>query len=270
MPTPTALRVPDVCAAYRLVGECRDVCADPDEWRCHALAGLARLIGGFAATGGEGLWSRPTKPLRALTGTVVGFEGASRDRFLTYMREQGVLADPIFQHLQHVTGDIVTCTRRQVVPDREWYHSASFNEYRKVAGADHQLTSIYQVTTRGAISSLCVHRAVGERDFSPRERAIASFFHVELGRLIGGALISALEPSVSALPPRLRQTLMCLMEGDSEKQVAARLGLSAWTVHQYVTMLYRRLGVRTRGELMAHVSKRLGRWGPVVATDVEV
>jgi DNA-binding CsgD family transcriptional regulator len=258
------LRVADVCAAYRLVGECRDVGTDPEEWRRHALAGLLRLIGGFAATGGEGLWSRPTSPLRAVTGTVIGFEGSSRNLFLKYMREQGVLADPIFQQLQHVTGDIVTCTRRQLVPDREWYHSASFNEYRRVAGSDHQLTSVYQVTPQGAVSSLCIHRAVGERDFLPRERAIASFFHVELGRLIGGALISGLEPGLTALPRRLRQTLMCLLEGDSEKQVAARLGLSTWTVHQYVTMLYRRLGVRSRGELMAHVSKRLGRWGLVV------
>src|SRR5215203_6369908 len=133
MPRATMLRVADVCAAYRLVGECRDVGTDPEEWRRHALAGLLRLIGGFAATGGEGLWSRPTSPLRAVTGTVIGFEGSSRNLFLKYMREQGVLADPIFQRLQHVTGDIVTCTRRQLVPDREWYHSASFNEYRRVA-----------------------------------------------------------------------------------------------------------------------------------------
>jgi DNA-binding CsgD family transcriptional regulator len=53
------------------------------------------------------------------------------------------------------------------------------------------------------------------------------------------------------LSPRLRQTLECLLEGDGEKQVAARLGLSRHTVHDYVTALYRRLDVSSRPELMA-------------------
>ena len=49
--------------------------------------------------------------------------------------------------------------------------------------------------------------------------------HAELGRLIGHALVSATEPSRAKLSPRLRQTLACLLEGDSEKQVAPRLSL---------------------------------------------
>jgi predicted transcriptional regulator len=47
-----------------------------------------------------------------------------------------------------------------------------------------------------------------------------------------------------------------LLEGDTEKQVAARLGLSHATVHQYITMLYRRFGVQSRAALMSHVLKR--------------
>jgi DNA-binding CsgD family transcriptional regulator len=45
--------------------------------------------------------------------------------------------------------------------------------------------------------------------------------------------------------------LACLLEGDSEQQCAARLGLTRDTTHQYVKSLYRRLDVNTRGELMA-------------------
>jgi DNA-binding CsgD family transcriptional regulator len=41
------------------------------------------------------------------------------------------------------------------------------------------------------------------------------------------------------------------LEGDSEKQVALRMGLSRHTVHEYVTELYRRLDVGRRPELMA-------------------
>jgi DNA-binding NarL/FixJ family response regulator len=56
---------------------------------------------------------------------------------------------------------------------------------------------------------------------------------------------------VDALPPRLRQTLAALLNGDSEKQVARQLKLSRHTVHVYVKSLYRRFNVTSRGELLA-------------------
>src|SRR5262249_30102613 len=92
-----------------------------------------------------------------------------------------------------------------------------------------------------------------------REVRVLGFFHEELGRLIGRSLASATEPGPEKLSPRLRQTLACLLEGDSEKQVAARLGLSPATTHQYVTALYRRFGVQSRAQLLAYAMKRMGR-----------
>jgi hypothetical protein len=106
--------------------------------------------------------------------------------------------------LQHVSGRLVTYARSELVADRDWYRSVSFNEYRKLGGCDHQLTSIYQVSEQGAISTMCVHRAVGDRDFSAREVRLMRFFHDELGRLMRGPLVSGLEPGPDILSPRLR------------------------------------------------------------------
>ncbi|WP_206294898.1 helix-turn-helix transcriptional regulator [Humisphaera borealis] len=53
------------------------------------------------------------------------------------------------------------------------------------------------------------------------------------------------------LSPRMQQTLDRLLKGDSEKQVAAHLGVSPHTVHVYVKAIYRKLGVASRGELLA-------------------
>ena len=53
------------------------------------------------------------------------------------------------------------------------------------------------------------------------------------------------------LPTRLHQTLQGLIAGDSEKQIAFKLGISQHTVHVYVKQLYKRLKVSSRGELMA-------------------
>jgi len=53
------------------------------------------------------------------------------------------------------------------------------------------------------------------------------------------------------LSKRMKDTLQHLLAGDSEKEVAAKLGLSRHTVHIHVKNLYKRLGVCSRAELMA-------------------
>jgi DNA-binding CsgD family transcriptional regulator len=53
------------------------------------------------------------------------------------------------------------------------------------------------------------------------------------------------------LSPRERQVLNRLLQGDSEKQVAAKLGISSHTVHVYVRTLHIAFNVASRGELLA-------------------
>ncbi|HEV8379373.1 MAG TPA: helix-turn-helix transcriptional regulator [Tepidisphaeraceae bacterium] len=61
-----------------------------------------------------------------------------------------------------------------------------------------------------------------------------------------------LSPDLTAgLSNRMKDTLQHLLSGDSEKEVAGKLGLSQHTVHIHVKNLYKRLGVSSRGELMA-------------------
>ena len=58
------------------------------------------------------------------------------------------------------------------------------------------------------------------------------------------------------LSPHLDRTLRALLRGLSEKLVAAELGLSRHTIHEYVKALYRRFGVRSRPELLARFVAR--------------
>ena len=52
------------------------------------------------------------------------------------------------------------------------------------------------------------------------------------------------------LTPRGQAVLDLLLEGASEKQVAARLRISANTVHGHVKAIYREFGVSSRPELL--------------------
>jgi len=189
----------------------------------------------------------------------VGLDAPAREVFIAYRRELKPAGNPIYCAMKCVPGRLVTRTRRQLVSDTEWYHSIAFTKYRRPGKLDHQLTSVYQTSDDGTISVIAPLRALGERDFSLREERLLNFFHAELGPLIGRALVSATEPSPVKLSPRLRQTLAYLLEGDGEKQVADRLGLSHDTTHQYVKELYRHFGVGSRAQLMAYVLKRIGQ-----------
>jgi DNA-binding CsgD family transcriptional regulator len=255
------LRFHDVRDAYRLIGDCRDLGGDPIFWHRRMLEGLCQLVGARAATGGEARWIRPGGDIQATFAIDVGLGSRGHDLYRAYMRELGPGGDPIFQALQQVPGRLIVRTRRQLVADAGWYRSAAWHDYRRPIDIDDQLTSVYQTSDAGAASIIAMLRAPGERQFSSREQRLLSFFHEELGRLIGRALVSPTEPRPARLSRRLGQTLACLLEGDSEKQVAARLGLSQATIHQYVTALYRHFGVRSRGQLLAHVLKRINREG---------
>ena len=257
------LRLRDVRALFRLLGECRDVGQLPEFWHRRMLEGLAVFFGVVQASGGEAWWQRTHHAVRPLSAYTAGVDLQANAAHESYHRARGVTADPVFQAIQKLPERLVTRTRRQLVPDDAWYGSPSFEEYRQPAHLDHMLVSVLQVSSAGATSVIALNRATGERDFSGREQRLLRFFHHELGRLIGGPLVSATEPAIGQLSPRLRQTLACLQEGDSEKQVAARLGLSYTTVHQYVKVLYRRFAVRSRAELLAHVMKRAPTTPPV-------
>jgi DNA-binding CsgD family transcriptional regulator len=89
----------------------------------------------------------------------------------------------------------------------------------------------------------------GNGDPTHRKRQLVA----DMCRLIGDRLVDPTphEASANGLSPRMEQTLRWLLDGDSEKQVAAKLRLSPHTVHVYVKGIYKRYGVSSRAELLA-------------------
>src|SRR6266849_1689365 len=257
------VRVKDVQAALRLVGECRDLGYDPQLWGRHMFAGLCRLIGARVGGGGEARKPRSAGAPEGVHHVDAGFEPWEQDVFAAFLRNNGMDRHPVtIASVGWLTatpqpGRLIVRTRREFVPGREWYGSFAYNEYHRVIRIDHCLFSALELASDGRYSSIVLSRATGERDFAPRHRHLLRRFHEELGRLIGPVLVCAGDPfSPTRLPPRVRQTLSCLLEGDGEKQAAARMGLSRETVHQYVKALYCHYRVASRAELLARVLRR--------------
>ncbi len=251
------LRLADVRATLRLVGECRDLGYDPALWRRHAYEGVGRLIGARVVAGGEFRWRRPDGPIAPFDPLQVGLTPAEFDRyFLPFAREAVPDDDVLFAHLRADPGRHVVHTRRRHIPDGDWYRCRMYVAYHEPVGLDECVASVWELPGDRA-DVIGLHRDAADRDFSPRERRLLRLFHAELGRLIGPILVSSDDAySPTRLPPRVRETLQCLLDGDSEKQAAARMNLSRETVHEYVKVLYRHYRVASRAELLSRVLRR--------------
>jgi DNA-binding CsgD family transcriptional regulator len=97
-----------------------------------------------------------------------------------------------------------------------------------------------------------LYRAEGQPRFSEAERDTAAtalrglkWFH--RNQLLGHGLLVAATP----LTAGERNVLQGLLGGQAEKQIAADLGQSYHTTHEYVTSIYRKFGVNNRASLMA-------------------
>jgi DNA-binding CsgD family transcriptional regulator len=252
------VRFADLRRAYRLIHECRDLGHDPTAWSRHAARALAPLVGAQFVLA---LHIRFGRPGGVPDAALLHGHGWSSPRHWAYwykryvVSEQGVQL-PALKQFATLSGPLITRTREQLVDDAAWYGSAEFQELFRSLGCDDFLVSFRRWDDPLSLFGFTLIRPLGEKRHGGRERRLVHLFMDELSRHLGAAL--ALEPGgvFAALGPRLRQTLDCLLEGDSEKQAAARLGLSRHTVHEYVTALYRRFDVQSRAELMAFCLKR--------------
>lgn len=258
------LRLKDVRAVYRLVGECRELGSDSRAWRLHMLEGLRRLVGAQVALymhmdeiGREG--ECVSEPLDA------GFlDSHERGLWAHYVRERAYLDDPVNKaFLADFTGPLRTRRLNSMVDGREWYRSRHYNDYVRACGLDDRITSTLRLPAWSAsqFQVMVLHKSARDGKYSRRDQRLVYLFHHEMGTLAGRhlAMPEARAEDGPPLPFRLQQVLACLLQGDNEKRIAARLGLSPHTVNRHVQRLYREFGVHSRAELMYRHSEMLPR-----------
>jgi DNA-binding CsgD family transcriptional regulator len=253
------LATTDVRALLRLVGELRELGAQPPRWRRHLVESLARLCGTRAALAGELQISRSSPDTR---------EGIR----LVHREEAGVgpLAIEAFENQvvwnTHGPNEAIagswsayagpfTAARRQLVDDQRWYQTALAHEQFRSFDCDDFIVSMMPIPSVRVMTSIKLFRGWGDRRFAPRERLLVELLSEELARDwadIDSGDFGGLPPGRS-LGPRLRQVLSLFAAGASEKEVAATLRISPSTVHDYAKALHRAFGVRSRGELLARV-----------------
>lgn len=146
----------------------------------------------------------------------------------------------------------VSVRRADLVNDEEWYASDHVRNCRRPGGVDDELLSGMPASEPGVYYACSFHKPWGEPGFTERDRDLVFLFQTSVGWVFEDlARECEGDAVIAALSARRAMTLAALLTGDSEKQAAIRLGVTAHTVHQHTKALHRALGVGSRGELLA-------------------
>jgi DNA-binding CsgD family transcriptional regulator len=256
------LAISDVRALLRLLGEVRELGESPAEWRSHLAAELSELCGARAVVSAElAVRARLSQDEQAAARSgscqtaaaplVLVHAGVDNDaeQFLHDVIWYDHAADETLRGLLPLYGTTFVRSRAELADDRAWYGSELSAERFRPHDCDDFIMAMCAVPGGRVICSLELFRPWGKPGFTERERLIVQLVQEELSRDFRASV------RAQGLSPRQRQVLALLQRGLGEKQVAAELGVSQHTVHDYVKALYRAHAVRSRSELLAKLAQ---------------
>jgi DNA-binding CsgD family transcriptional regulator len=241
MAEPRRLRLRDVRDVFRLIGEVRELGADPKVWRPHMVKRLLHLLGAEIVVSSE-VHAQTTRVPGKLKVIDLGWGCDGDDNLWEIHSERD---DENLEEWRIAAGQ----PPEDRAPDAEV--DVPVRPIKTVYGGKSFVLSQYPLPHINAVDQLGIHRAFGSAPFSSAEHRLIRLFHSELGRLWRKDVLRAAKDPQLDLPPRLSQTLTELLSGKSEKEIAARLELSRHTIHNYVKALHQRFEVSSRGELLA-------------------
>lgn len=239
-----------VRALMRIAGEGREIARAGHDAREHVLQSLARTIDasvGVLCLGeiNQSEWPRLSEVI------CWGWRTPAEERHvLEFYLQRPPSFDPLVDTVLSESGDLVTRHSREAracpMIDEELHRYAS---------VDASLISIRR-RPDGTTRLIVLKRARGQRPFDDEDCETVEVFRAENEALFESSPAPTTTENGWNLSPRERETLELLLTGQPEKLIAASMGLSVHTTHDHVKAVYRKLGVRSRAELMAMPSTR--------------
>lgn len=246
----------DARSIFALVEECCELWNDAIAWQHHLVASTERLLGGFCG------WllmygRRDDAPdfLGASLGDAV--DESSARKLTAFLAAGGATTLPGADSLREsVRGRRSRSFRLPELSSPEEYYASRFYQEHMRPLRAHDVMSGTALDGSSILTTLGLCREPSERPFGERERAMFGLLAESIGTRVGKRLATQRHKGRHHLSPREQMTLDALVAGDSEKQIAARLGISINTVHDYVKSLHRQFEVHSRGELLSYLVRR--------------
>jgi DNA-binding CsgD family transcriptional regulator len=257
------LSLDEISGVIRIVREVCDRWDDPRAWRSRLLEGACALLQGnvatmfavgtaapgqFGAVRPIAIFGMPEPEQRALVHTAADTisHRDMQEIDQNFLPGQTKFFEDFREH------GSVTAAREQLTDVESYHASPGYQNLRRGADCDDYVWSMRFVDLPRRIEMFGVDRPHGAPRFGPREVMLLKLLHDEIAPLIGVRLATEEHFCRDGLSKRLRETLSELLEGKSEKEVAAALKLRPRTVHEYITSIYRHFDVSSRAELMAY------------------
>ena len=200
------LKLSDVRKAFRLVGEIREIGADPQRWRPHMVLALRKLVHADVVVSSE-IHFRRLKTTGKMKLYDIGW-GSNPDGTVWKIHTEREDEQPETFRLASVATPLDN--GRSDAAQTDDPGAAELVPVRpteKVHGGRYLILSQFALPHAGVVDQLGLHRTWSQPPFSPEEHRLVRLFHVELGRLWKRDAIRRAKDPASALPPRLTQTL---------------------------------------------------------------
>src|SRR5262249_47443985 len=111
------------------------------------------------------------------------------------------------------TSDGTCLARSDMIADSDWDRAWDFRNIVEPGGADPSLYCFRSIPgSRDVYASVIIARALGDRDFSARDKAVVREAMAMVAPLVGGPLARFADPLPTALSPLARRVLRCLLE----------------------------------------------------------
>jgi DNA-binding NarL/FixJ family response regulator len=247
----------DARKCYSLIEECTEMWDDPVSWQNHLAAGIEQLIGGCAGLFGASRFAAPGSAIVQESHISECNDAALKLSFSRYILDGGFELMPEFEAIAPVVLEEhrIVYSRLSVLSKKDYRRSAFYQRYLREHRIEDCLSAV-ELATDGLVVGMSLMRTHGERGFSARDENVLALLAGLTADRVGKRLATREQFGRHLLSPRLRETLVLLLDGASEKEIAHSLEISRATAHEYVTALYRRFGVRSRAGIMAYFLRR--------------
>lgn len=240
----------DVRAMVRLLGEVAGLDADIPAKKRFLMNGVCELVNAE-----KWLWNYGVFGTRDDIGAgfmMIHDGWTDREMATVYQAQYDITRPP--PDLEHYLAAVTrrqpfTRARWQMVSDDDWYASPHCQHYRKGI-ADDFIVSFYPLPESDVWSVAGLYHNWDGSRFSSRDVRIVHVMMTEIPWLHMQGLPSDGGRDVHKLSPRQRTVLNMLLEAHGKKQIAYHLGLSEWTVNDYIKAIYRHFNVSSRAELL--------------------
>jgi DNA-binding CsgD family transcriptional regulator len=230
---------------------------DPASWQRHATERIQSLVGGTWTTLALGdMQISDAHYIVELEGSRSFSESAG---LLAALREAPIEPFPGYMSSLRTYRQVGlgATTASELSSPKEYRRSEFFQNHLRPRHVD-ELLLVEAVARHAALDiQFAIGREPGDKPFSVRDRSLVAAVAESISSRVQLKLSTRRHRGRHQLSARQNQVLTALLDGDCEKEIAARLHISGPTVHEHVTLLYRYFGMRSRGELLAYFLRRV-------------